>query len=187
MSVVAKYLAIASAEGEKILTSLTPLNEGYDIEDVRIAEKRLAILPVEGISVDDRKAVILRKMRHPGTQVDRAHYLWLQKLIQESGFPTAFVHENRFGGGPYAPVDPQPFLDADGKICASYLDQDDDDSQFIVTADPQRWANFVFIGGSAFGEYINIPQSRYEAFRLTVLSIKQNHIAAVLLVKLLPY
>lgn len=187
LAVLAKYKAQTNADALKILTSLTPLNAGFDIDDVRLWETRLGIISGEGASIENRKLLILRKQRHPGTQVDRAHYLWIQKLIQDSGFVDAFVHENRFGGGPYAPIDPQPFLDVDAKICATYLGQATDDANFSVTANPETWANMLFIGGAAFGEYINIPESKYPVFRQTVLSVKPAHVAAILLVKLLPY
>lgn len=95
---VHKGLAIsendAYADAVSVLDSILPDNDNFTAEDATNWERRLGLITVVGITLDERKLAISRKMQHPGTIKARQHYLFLERELQAAGF-NVFVHENR--------------------------------------------------------------------------------------------
>jgi hypothetical protein len=82
-----------------LLDSILPDNDNFTSEDASNWERRLGLITSQFISLDDRKAAILRKINHPGTIKARQHYLYLQKMLRDANFDV-YVHENRFLADP---------------------------------------------------------------------------------------
>jgi DNA-binding beta-propeller fold protein YncE/uncharacterized protein YmfQ (DUF2313 family) len=93
---------------ESILDSILPDNDNFSTEDAANWESALGLIINENISLEERKAAILRKMQHPGNVPARQHYLYLEYQLQLAGFDV-YVTENRFETatpGVYEVLDP---------------------------------------------------------------------------------
>jgi hypothetical protein len=95
---VLKGLAVsdstAYSEAISVLNSILPDNDNFTAEDATNWERRLGLITVDGLDLEDRKLAIARKMQHPGSIKARQHYLYLQKQLRDAGFDV-YVHENR--------------------------------------------------------------------------------------------
>lgn len=72
-------------------------NEGFDAIDASNWE-RVFGLSNNGLSIEDRRANILRRQSYPAGVAERGHYLLIQDELQKAGFDV-YVHENRFPDG----------------------------------------------------------------------------------------
>jgi|SRR5687768_758549 len=188
-------LAISEAQAYtdalSTLNSALPDNDDFTAEDAAAWEHRLGLITNEAVSLDDRKAAIIRKMNHPGTIPARQHYLYLESQLQAAGFDV-YVHENRFplGGGAYetrtpedvtggsAPMELQhgnPPQHGDGQhgtgtwnLIVNNLDEDLD-STFNIGANLK---STFFIGGPYVGDYADVDANRKLEFRQLILKIK---------------
>ena len=153
-----------------------------------------------GVSLEDRKKAIKRKINHPGTIAARQHYLYIEGQLQAAGFDV-YVYENRFpyGGGAYytrsvydvagtSGINEFQHGDAQhgddqhggtyGNIIVNHISETLD-QQFHVTSNLR---NTFFIGGNPLGRYANINANRKDEFRQLILKLKPAQMVGYLLI-----
>ena len=186
-----------------ILDTLLPDNDNFTADDALDWEVRLGITLRDGVSLEDRKAAILRKMNHPGDKLERAHYLFIQHQLQLAGF-RVWVYENRFpdGGGGFSVKSLATFVEEfyntvflgifqhgqrqHGQIngfsgfekVANYL-TNAEDSAVIVANGRQTF----FIGGDEPGKFANVLGERETELRKVILQLKPAESAALLAIR----
>lgn len=80
-----------------LLNITIPDNDEFSEVDASNWERVLGLLNT-GLSLDDRKLSINRKMTYPNGVPERTHYLFMQEQLQLAGFPV-YITENRFPDG----------------------------------------------------------------------------------------
>lgn len=80
-----------------LLDITIPDNENFSETDASNWERVFGLFNT-GLTLEDRKTSILRKMTYPNGVPDRAHYLFIQEQLQAAGFPV-YITENRFPDG----------------------------------------------------------------------------------------
>lgn len=83
-----------------LLNSILADNDKFSVYDCRDWEVRLGLISNESLTVEQRRAAILRKYNHPGTIPARQNYRYLERELRAAGFDV-YVHENRFDDGMY--------------------------------------------------------------------------------------
>lgn len=195
---VSEQAAIDSANG--ILNSILPDNDNFTIEDAGLWEIRLGMISGEGNLLSDRKAAILRKMRHPGNVLARQHYLYIENQLQVAGF-NVFVHENRFlSGGVYITKTLQdlgvPVTNViqhgqaqHGQIVhgqyivdkvANYMDSAKD--RLFYVGSTQKLRATFFISGEVLPDYADVLATREIEFRELILKLKPANTMVYLLI-----
>lgn len=202
-----KALAVSETKAYEdalsIKNSLLPDNTSFTTEDAEDWERRLGLPTDPLVSLNDRKAAILRKLTQPGTNPAKGHYLYLQEQLQLAGF-NVYVYENRFLT--YYP---------DGYITL-YPSQITGSSSIFTTTRHGMYnhgtgihhgqfynnkvANFIderkdyyfdigsnlrstfFIGGSPLGTFANVPIARKDEFRQLILKLKPCQTVAYLFI-----
>jgi len=76
-----------------VLDSILPDNDNFTIQDASDWEQRLGMITNNLVSLDDRKAAIIRKMNHPGDIKARQSRDYLENSLRLAGFDV-YVHEN---------------------------------------------------------------------------------------------
>jgi len=179
-----------------ILSSILPDNNDFTEEDAFNWERALGLYINTNLTLEERKASILRKMQHPGDIPARQHYLYLQGQLRSAGFDV-YVHENRFdaGGGNYEVYNPIASLYGDIYYGASVYDNPDalEYTKIANYVDELKDESFnfgdninlrftFFIGGEVFGTRANVDEERKNEFRLLMLNIKPVQTAGFLLI-----
>lgn len=182
-----------------ILNTILPDNLDFTAEDAADWERRLGLITNESVSLADRKAAILRKIKYPGTIKARGHYLNLERELRAANFDV-YVHENRFfEGGEWITKTPfevsgvapnsiqhgLPLRHGQTQHGAGQyprivnsLSQIIDD-QFSI-GDNLR--STFFIGGETVGTFAEVDEKRMEEFRKLVLTIKPAQTVAFLFI-----
>ncbi len=75
------------------LNSILPDNDDFTEEDATDWERRLGMITADGVSLEDRKLAIIRKMNFPGVVAARQAATWIEKQLQDAGF-NVYVFEN---------------------------------------------------------------------------------------------
>lgn len=197
------YRALAISEAQAyddlraILNSLIPDNASFTTDDATDWERRLGLYSNPNLSLTIRKDAILRKMKDPGANPAKQHYLYLQFQLQTAGFDV-WVHENRFPDSPtgYVTMTPSEFTGADSiqhgdvqhgdaqhgepifDFVVNYIDKDID-SNFNIGGNLK--ATF-FIGGEVAGSYATVDADREDEFRHLILQLKPVNSLAWLIV-----
>ena len=179
-----------------ILNSILPDNPFFTEEDAFNWENALGLFIQPSLDLEERKAAILRRMKHPGEIPARQHYLYLQGQLQAVGF-NVYVHENRIdaGGGQYEIIN---VIDAlydnfkydetlydnagigDFSIIANYVSESKD-AGFVFGSDVNLRSTF-FIGGVNLGDRADILETRKDEFRHLILTIKPAQTSGFLLI-----
>lgn len=183
-----------------VFNSILPDNADFTEADATDWERRLGLITGIGVSLDDRKKAIKRKINHPGTIAARQHYLYIQGQLQAAGF-MVYVYENRFpyGGGAYytrsifdvagsggvnefqhgdAQHGDEQHGGAYGNIIVNHINETLDQSFFITS----NLRNTFFIGGDPLGSFANVPENRKDEFRQLILRLKPAHMVGYLLI-----
>jgi len=92
-SAMAESESDAYSAAESILDSILPDNDNFTVDDAEDWERRLGMITNPLVSLDDRKAAIIRKMNHPGDIPARQSWDFLEQSLQLAGFDV-YVHEN---------------------------------------------------------------------------------------------
>jgi hypothetical protein len=199
-----RALSRSEAEAYEVATStfnsMFPDNDQFTADDATDWERRLGMTSNPLNPLATRKLAIRRKMAAPGQNPARGHYLFIQKQLQDAGFPV-YVYENIFPAYPsgYTTVQPGDLNPAVLEVVdyddIQYGDSDydaycnhviakslinDDDIRFDVGVDLS--ATF-FIGGSPLGTMASIPAIRETEFRQLVLQLKQLQNVAFLFIQ----
>lgn len=186
------------ADATGVLDAVLPDNDGFTADDATDWERRLGLITNESLDLATRKAVIIRKMNHPGTIPARQNYRYLEGQLQASGF-NVFVYENRFptGGGSYETMTPgelggvgveaqygmyqygefQYGEDFPYKV-ANSLDADVD----LGFDHGSLLRRTFFIGADPLGTYANVDATREPEFRELIMKIKPAQTVAFLFV-----
>jgi hypothetical protein len=182
-----------------IFNSLLPDNNNFTDDDATDWERRLGMITNPLVSLTNRKAAILRKLRAPYTNKGRGYYLNLERELQTAGF-NVYVFENIFYYYPYTSTTLNPALlnpnilsqvqhndfqhggSQHGyylnNICANHIDE-----QLDLNFDlGQNLRSTFFIGANPVGTYANVPATRKDEFRQLILKIKQVQTVAILFI-----
>lgn len=183
-----------------LLDNILPDNANFTEADAYDWERRLGLITGLGVSLEDRKKAIKRKINHPGTIAARQHYLYIQGQLQAAGFDV-YVYENRFpyGGGTYYTrsiydvaglIGTNEFQYGEGQygdgqygptygnIIANHIDEVQD-QQFYITSNLR---NTFFIGGNPLGSFANVNENRKAEFRQLILKLKPAQMIGYLLI-----
>lgn len=196
---LAKSKYRADNDATSILYSMIPDNDYFTEDDATDWERRLGLITNSLTPLADRKLAILRKMAAPGLNPAKAHFLWLQKQLQDAGF-NVYVHENIFPAYPsgYERVNPgslnpsilseveQGIFEQGGAEQGDFINSivansiyNDADLSFNFGQD---YGGVFFIGGNPVGSYANVLASREHEFRQLILGLKQAPLSAVLFI-----
>ena len=183
-----------------ILDTILPDNDNFTEGDALDWEVRLGITQRDGVTLEDRKAAIFRKMNHPGDKFERAHYLFIQHQLQLAGF-RVWVYENKFpdGGGGFATKSLATFVELfyNTLFLGIFQHGQRQHGQIHNFSGFEKVANFLtnledslvtvpngrqtfFIGGDQPGKFANVLAEREVEFRKTVLQLKPAESAALL-------
>lgn len=183
-----------------VLDVILPDNDNFTAQDATDWEVRLGIITNTSLSLEERKAGIIRKMNHPGTIPARQNYRYLERELQAAGF-NVYVYENIFDdgsggletrtpgeviGGNTGATQSQLGMNQLGQaqLGVGYLNKvawsiDDADRYFDAG---QLLRRTFFISGSPLGTFANIPLSRKMEFRELIMKIKPAQTVAWLIV-----
>lgn len=197
------YRALAVSEAQAysdltaILYSLIPDNDNFTADDASDWERRLGLYSNPNLSLATRKAAILRKMKDPGVNPAKQHYLYLQFQLQTAGFDV-WVHENRFPDSPsgYVTMTPSEFTNTIGVQHGDFQhgDQQHGEQSFdyvVNYIDKTLDSGFdiggnlkatFFIGGEVAGSYATVDAEREDEFRHLILQLKPVNSLAYLIV-----
>jgi uncharacterized protein YmfQ (DUF2313 family) len=179
---LSKSEARFQADANSILDSLIPDNNNFTADDASDWERRLGLITNESVSLADRKAAILRKMKFPGVVKARESYRWLQKQLNDAGFVCTVV-ENRFssGSGVYYSVDPITYNGGGGTTNEHGVFQHGDAEhgdywQNIVANHIDEERDFPFnVGEELYDTFFisgNVDAGRKDEFRQLILKTK---------------
>lgn len=174
-------------DADSIFDSEFPDNDDFSEDDATIWERRLGLITADGVSLDDRKKAIIRKMNHPGDIPSRQSARFLERELRLAGFDV-YVWENIFppDGDPQDPLTvsggiggvPNQFGDnelGDAQLGSGYVNlvanHIDEDKDAIFDVGPTLRFTF-FIGGTPVGQFASVPQERKDEFRELILKVK---------------
>lgn len=185
-------------DGNAILNSVLPDNDGFTIEDAHDWYRRLGIFDSGTVPFDDMKLAIQRRIKHPGTQKPRQNYRYVEQQLRAAGFDV-HVYENRFWVNPpgeYQTKTPAEVLGAAASPIAvhddvvlhgtiqhggggfnkivNYVVQEKD--KYFIEGTHLR--NTFFIAGDTVDTFATVPANRKKEFRQLVLWLKPVHMVA---------
>ena len=200
----ALHLGLAKSEERAIndavstMDSLMPDNANFTLLDTIDKERIYGLIGNASTSTALRNAAIIRKMKSPGRNPAKAHYLYLEYQLQLAGFPV-YVYENLIPLYPtgytyYNPAALNPAILSQsqhgdkqhGDAQSAYLNH-----MIVNSLDNNQDVNFnvgnslaatFFIGGAPLGTYVNLPAAREQEFRQLVLQLKQVQAVAILFI-----
>lgn len=196
------HKALATVEGQayedalSVLNAILPDNANFTADDAAQWERRLGIYADSSTSLADRMAAIKRKYRHPGTQIPRQHWRYIESQLHAAGFTNAYIYENKFAGslpGTYVTMTPDDIFGTTtdqiavyhGSIeygtieyggvgfpkVVNYLEADKD-AQFL---EGSHLRNTFFVAGSTITTKADIPAAREIEFRQLLITLKPQH------------
>lgn len=187
-----------------VLDSILPDNDNFTKNDATEWEVRLGLITNTNVSLEDRKAAILRKMNYPGTIPARQSYLYLERELRLAGFDV-YVFENRWlvgsewrtqtigevsGGVGFGEFQLNDFQLGESQL-GGYFNNivansiyATEDENFDIGSNSR--ATF-FIGGNkpvygAVGTFANVNADREIEFRQLILKIKPANTVAYLFI-----
>lgn len=78
-----------------LLDQKYPDNPNFTEDDVTNWERVFGIVPSQGATFEERKAVVDARYKYPNGIPERGHYKFIQDQLQLNGFDV-YIHENRF-------------------------------------------------------------------------------------------
>lgn len=176
-----------------LMDSVFPDNATFSADDATAWERVFGLTTNTATPLATRKTAIQRKRSFPGKNPARAHYLYIQKQLQDAGF-AVYVHENIPTQNPVdlngTIVDNLQYgnFQYGGKRYGVYINHlvansiyNANDLNFDIG---QNFKCTFFIGGSVAGNYANVSAAREEEFRQLILRLKPAHMVAVLFINL---
>jgi hypothetical protein len=85
--------AQAYSDALSILYSILPDNPNFTTEDAQEWERRLGLITNTSLTLEQRKAALIRKINHPGTIKPRQAQAYIEGQLQAAGF-NVYVYEN---------------------------------------------------------------------------------------------
>lgn len=178
----------ALQENYKLIDSVIPDNDNFTIKDAERYERALGLYNSTGLSLSDRKVLILEKIKYPGEMVARQHRLYLQKRIQEAGFDL-YVHKNTtpdylqaslYGSIRYGDAMYGDNSISGSQVLANYVDKLKDNNYLVGNLDSMKMV--FLIGGAVSGDFADIDISREQELRQLILRIKPAQTVGILLI-----
>lgn len=199
LNAVNKTIVRTANDSESVLDAILPDNPRFTVEYAEDWERRLGIYVGPGTTLADRKAAIIRKMNHPGDQLARQNWRWIEYQLQLAGF-NLYVYENRFpdGGGGWETNNPlthwptggRPIQLGDGQLGDNQLGYEINDivvnsldnavDQDFDIGDNLR--STFFIAGASLGDFGDVPAARRTELRQLILKLKPVQTVAFLFV-----
>ena len=185
------HLALADSENRVLKTiygidqSILPDNTSFSEEDATRWEQALGLNVNPVLPLDERKVIILEKMKYPGSVKARQHFKYVEGRLRAVGFDV-YVHENipvaaynytiygerMYGESMYG------IVDRDFVVCANYINEQVD-SSFDVGVEDNYKATF-FIESDTPGTPATVPSERKDEFRQMILRLKPLQTVALL-------
>ncbi len=169
------------------LDRILPDNDNFTAIDAAEWERRLALtIYPDYVSLENRKALILRKYQFPGNKLCRQNLRYIQQQLQDAGF-NVFVHENLNGVTPLIfEIEFQHGFDTQMGVDTEMGSSDID----LIANSTYRGERFdlndskgcFFICGEVFPNHAIISPDLVESFRRLVLSLKPANTVAVCLI-----
>lgn len=85
-----------------ILSGLLPDNDEFTANDAARWESALKLTEISGLTLNERKMRISRKIGHPGGVLNRQSSQYLQGQLHDAGFTNLFVYDNLTNESPNA-------------------------------------------------------------------------------------
>lgn len=185
-----------------VLFQVLPDNDNYTTEDATAWEEKLRIpIATPGVSLADRKAAILRKIRYPGDTIARQSAQFIESELNTAGFNVKVI-ANKFNGEVDAikvgtggelynrfNIDTQfqagtrfqkIAVDANATgVVISQLNQADEN---IKDQNRLSLRSCFIISGDPYPALANIPAAREREFRNLILTLKPAETHAFLFV-----
>lgn len=182
-------------DGKATIDSTFPDNINFTIQDCELWEYRYGMTVDTNLSVEERRAAILRRMSRGRNVPARQHRNYIEYQLQVAGFDV-YVFENGFieggvkvykrpseilaeaitnvqhGGSAQHGIGTQHGGGSSQVIANSYKP-----NELYSVADDKLWATF-FICGAVLGDSAVIPANREEEFRELLLKLKPAHLVA---------
>lgn len=177
------------------IDSTFPDNVNFTPEDCTLWEYRFGIVTDTTLSVEDRRAALLRRMGRGRNVPARQHRNYIEYQLRTAGFDV-YVFENGFlEGGVIVYKTPEEIIGAGAGVSQHGgtsqhgigMQHGGGNSEVIANsykpnepysvADENLWATF-FIGGPNLGDMAIVPEKRQEEFRELVLKLKPAHLIA---------
>lgn len=189
----------AVADSLNVLDVILPDNDNFTAQDATDWEVRLGLITNTSLSLDQRKAAIIRKLNHPGRIPARQNFRYLERELRVAGFDV-YVYENRFddGGGGLETRSPGDIVGATGstqnqlgmfqlgqfELGTDYYNKvvtslDDSDQYFDLGNKLRRT---FFISGNPITTFAEVDETRKEEFRELICKIKPAQTGGWLLV-----
>jgi hypothetical protein len=189
------FTALAKTESQAYIDvtgirySLIPDNANFDADDATEWERRLGLISNVSLSLPVRSAPILRKMAAPGRNPAKCQYQWIEKQLQDAGFPV-YVYENVPLSNPatHNPAILSPSRHGGISVHGMHshyinhvvINSLDNNKDVIMSYD----LNCAFyIGGNPLGTMASIPAARELEFRQLILQLKKVSKIAILYVQ----
>jgi hypothetical protein len=188
--------------GAASLDSTFPDNENFNSADADLWEYRFGIPYNATLSIEERRAVLLRKMSFPQNIKARQGYRYVENQLQQAGF-AVHVYENVFFDvlGHHYYLTPADILGTQptgtqhgGGTQHGDATQHGGGNYAVIanSAEPNEnystggnlWATF-FIAGDTLNSIATVPASRQREFRELVLKLKPAHLVGFLFVNFL--
>lgn len=181
------------------LNSMLADNANFTEDDATDWERRLGLINGMGLSLAQRKLLILQQYNFPGDILARGYWLYVQQQLRAAGFDV-YVYENRFYEfGNWVTKNPIEIAGSGGVDLNELADHQLADAQLggtwgalvansilqSVDASFNVGSNLrstFFIGGAPLGTYAYVPLVQERQFRQLILKLKPAQTVAYLFV-----
>ncbi len=182
-----------------ILDTILPDNDNFTEDDAEQWERRLGIITGVGVSLNDRKLAIRRKMNHPGSIKARQNWRYIESQLQLAGF-NVFIFENRFpdGFGSFETKTPAeigiglsgaPQMgdiqmgDAQmGGVFSNKIVNYIDENRDAIFNEGDNLRSTFFVSDDPLGTFADVPLNRKNEFRQLLLTLKPVQTVGYLLI-----
>ena len=190
--------SVAWRDALSTFDSMLADNANFTVDDATDWERRLGLINGTGLTLEQRKLLILQQYNFPGTILARGYWLYVQQQLRAAGFDV-YVYENRFfemgtwitkspveilGGG----ITQNQLADhqlGDAQLGGSYNMLVANSIEQSIDASFNVGSNLrstFFIGGATLGAYAYIGQELETQFRQLILKLKPAQTVAYLFI-----
>ena len=179
-----------STRALSIFDKLLMDNNNLVADDLTLWEQRLGLTvsPI-GLTITQRKALILRAYVFPGTQIYRQNWRFIQWEIQQAGFSNLFVFENTI---PIDIYNNNNFNLNSHRLGQYRLNQQGIQYEMVANSinpaevfdlgNSNNSKSCFFICGSTFGTYATVATFLHIELRKLILQLKPANTVAVLMI-----
>lgn len=175
-------------DANSTIDSVFPDNSNFNIQDCDLWEYRLGLISNPLLSLETRRANILRKMAYPIGIKARQHHLFIENQLRLAGFDV-YVHPNlppyqtpsdiievSLINAQHGGTNQHGLGSVHGTLGFDVIANSDlANESFSVGSN--LWSTF-FIGGENLGDIAIVPEIRLQEFKELVLKLKPAHLVA---------